>query len=99
MNDHARDILAMAALNGQRQAFGSLKDIHGGLCAIGVLTNALFGEARSCRTYEENKLFVDRYGIGWAQSLEIQSANDVLRWDFLTISRKCCLGEGQAPQG
>jgi hypothetical protein len=92
MNDHAREVLTKHALLGTKQAFGTLKDVHGGMCAVGVLSYELLGEARLCESAEELKRYRTAYGLDFWKESEIIAANDKLKWDFLTIARKCCTG-------
>ena len=89
MNDHARDVLAKHAMLGTKQAFNTMRDVHGGMCALGVLMYELLGEARACNTSEERKLWLRTYQVTRREEQEILDANDKLKWDFLTISRKC----------
>jgi len=94
MNDVARDALALAGLTGHPQAMGALHADEGD-CAIGVIHIAAhrgnrFAALRCGLSYRCAGTFAE---MDDRQLKEVWLANDRKGWDFLTISRKCCLGQ------
>lgn len=93
MNDLARETLVKAAMTGVRQIRGQLYEWDGGFCAVGVLLHALGDMGSTYMTWASpllhTKLLHTKYDISKKEYFEIVRANDDLRWDFLTIARKC----------
>ena len=92
MNQVAREALVSAALRNVRQIRGALYDEHGGRCAMGVLLEAFDGNPSNVRRRDSRDTFKEWSDLSLEEEMEIIDANNELRWDFLTIARKCCLG-------
>jgi len=106
MNDLARGLLVSAALNGVKQIKHAWADGRGGLCAQGVLIEALEEgcqagyNMRKCQELHDRAL--KEYEIDPLEWGEISIANDFRNWDFLTIARKIgneTIGNDEAPEG
>ena len=105
MNEKAREALVAAALRGHPQVRGYL---HFGLqqgsdCALGVLHIAHHAGNREAalKCWIAAKGCTPPFGPTWEigpeERSEIIYANDSLRWDFLTIARKCGRGPEESP--
>jgi len=89
VNDKAREALVQAALQGTRQITGAFRDDDDGRCALGVLYDAMGVEFPTvCMSVELREQLCITYDISNDEGSDIVNANDILKWDFLTIARK-----------
>jgi hypothetical protein len=106
MNDRAREALVAAALSGHPQDTGQWHSPKGE-CALGVLHIEMHGsreKALRCnqlvplnpgKSGGQHSHLKDAFDLSRAEASQIVKANDVLRWDFLTISRKIGVTDGE----
>ncbi len=87
--EQVSELLVAAALRGQRQIKGLTRDEKGGLCAMGVLIDALPGEWHSIDRvhFKIGQYAADAYKITPTEIRRIVDMNDDGS-DFLTIARK-----------
>ncbi len=97
MNDHAREVLIAAALNGVTQCKWVLRGWGDARCAMGVLNEAAWGDVHYPQEHPYEKMKAV-YDISPDELVEIVKRNNVDGWDFLTIARKCCLEPPHGPE-
>lgn len=109
MNDRARDALAEASLRPdviqiRGKFMGDVVNMVCGLEAIHLKEhNWDWGAARDCRNSSSVIRPFGVYACGWIQKNDLrpQECHEIIRhndedgWDFLTLSRKACLGSPQ----
>ena len=101
MNDRAREVLIDAALKGQKQIKGQLHDGKGGVCAMGALHLTLHDgdhlAAHACYRKGSPDCWFSAVWQAFdlaGEVAEIEIANDLHGWDFLTIARKIGVESG-----
>ncbi len=88
--EQVSELLVAAALRGQRQIKGLTRDEKGGLCAMGVLIDALPGKWCSLGEmhFKPGKHAYLEYDLTPEEMSRIVDMNDKHGMDFLTIARK-----------